>query len=144
MISADEIRANIEAYDAWALRALMRLWAEQTPAEKFAGQDVGTRNGRGFSPHDTAGMTQLAERIEAGHKLTRAEIDYLKRELPKYARQIRRLMAEAALDQLLAEIDGTMLAAKQARKLGEAKAHRAHANELFERFDELQHIAIRG
>jgi hypothetical protein len=143
MKSRDEIRAMISDSDAGAIRALVVLYAQQTPEEQRSGEH-GPSNGRGFSPMHTAGMTRLAWRLEDGGKLERAEVDYLRRALPQYAGQIRRVMAERELDRLDAEINDVLAEIKASRGMREKKRLNERLGGLFAEFDRLQTIAIKG
>lgn len=94
----EELRELLGTEDRWAIRGLLRLYEEQTPAEQFVGRDVGVRNGRGFSPIDAAFLSAAAEDLLDRGRISRSKLDAVKRRVPTYARQLLRICATERLE----------------------------------------------
>jgi hypothetical protein len=75
---------------AWALRGLMRIYAEQTESEKEYGVTA-FHNGRGFTGVDADILTSFAKRFEWKGSLTGPQMAVLFDKMPKYATQLYRL-----------------------------------------------------
>lgn len=77
------ILADIEAMK----RALLIVYNNQTLSEQHAGTSLES-NGTGFDRNDVRELSEIAKKVERGHKLSAREVDYVQWKLPKYWRQI--------------------------------------------------------
>ena len=84
------IRLLLGSNEKWALKGLVRIYANQTADEK---SDETTRhdNGVGFTGTDGHFMTSLAKQYIARGKLSEVQMSFIFRKMPKYARQLERV-----------------------------------------------------
>lgn len=88
------IKQMVATNDAWALRALSRIYEYQTTAEQTAGH---TRdlNGVGFSGADSEILSSFADQLLRGRKMSEKQMVIIHRKMPKYARQLMRIADSA-------------------------------------------------
>lgn len=70
-----------------AIDALMRIYSFQTENEKSDGYTE-EFNGVGFSGVDSEFLSSLAENYKKYHRLSEGQISWVKKCMPKYARQL--------------------------------------------------------
>jgi hypothetical protein len=83
-------KGKIAQNDQWALRAAIRLVQLQT-AEEVASSATLDSNGVGLGAFDADIVTSIVLKYTAGIKLSRGQLDVLRRKMPKYAGQLYRL-----------------------------------------------------
>ena len=88
---ADHIRERVGMNPAWARRALLALYDEQTEAEK-ADPTFHESNGMGFSPQDQEFLSSLAEQALRHETFSSKQLGWLYKLLPKYSKQIVKLI----------------------------------------------------
>ena len=86
------IREKIATNDKWAIRALMRVYANQTADEQSIGATV-QHNGIGFTGSDAEFLTSLAQQFDRRGSLSPKQIAVLHRVMPKYAKQLEAVAA---------------------------------------------------
>ena len=79
---------------AWARRALLALYDEQSPEEQADPVNVHESNGRGFSPADQEFLSSLAVQVRSNLTLSQKQLGWLFKLLPKYAGQMVKLVRE--------------------------------------------------
>lgn len=84
------IRQQLGSNPAWALRALIRIYENQTAAEQAAHATV-EHNGVGFTGADAEILTSLAEQYSKRRSLSEKQMALLFKRIPKYARQLERM-----------------------------------------------------
>jgi hypothetical protein len=87
------IRQKLGMDPAWARRALLALYDEQSPEEQADPVNVHESNGRGFSPADQEFLSSLAVQSQTG-SLSQKQLGWLYNLLPKYAGQMVKLVRE--------------------------------------------------
>ncbi len=85
-----DLKEKIASRESWALGALMRVYGLQDADERAAGQTA-HRNGRGFNRYDDELLTNFAEQYTRKGHLSRKQIEWTCRLMPKYAGQIIKL-----------------------------------------------------
>lgn len=88
------IKANIETSQKAALKAMLRVYAEQTTSEKAWGV-TSDLNGRGFSKVDGHVITNIAKEYARTGVITETGLVQIKRRMPKYAEQLFLLALES-------------------------------------------------
>lgn len=90
------MRAQISGSDKQALKALLRIHAEQTKAEQF---DKATNcyNGVGFTKADARILSSMADWAKTHGGLTPKQLAVVKRKIPKYAGQLVALSLKTGL-----------------------------------------------
>lgn len=83
-------KGKIAQNDSWALRAAVRMVELQT-AEEVASRATLSSNGVGLGAFDADIITSIVQKHLAGNRLTRKQLDVLRRTMPKYAGQLYRL-----------------------------------------------------
>lgn len=78
---------KLEHNQAWAIRGLMVVYANQT-ADEQANGTVHVHNGKGFVPTDAKILSSYAEQYKAKNSLSEKQVAVLYRKMPKYARQL--------------------------------------------------------
>lgn len=81
------IKAQIRSSDNKAIHALMTVYANQEDFEKDKAKTM-VSNFIGFSSVDAPYLTSLAEQYHISGSLSKNQIGYLKRIMPKYANQL--------------------------------------------------------
>lgn len=85
------LKARLAVDARWAQKGLLRIYKEQTDAEK-ATSTTREDNGVGFSGFDAEILTSLVEWIQAGRDLTPWQVNkVLLKKMPKYAGQLIKL-----------------------------------------------------
>lgn len=88
------IRQKLGENPAWARRALLALYDEQSPEEQADPVNVHESNGRGFSPADQEFLSSLAMQANSGFSFSAKQLGWLYKLLPKYAGQMVKLVRE--------------------------------------------------
>ena len=83
----DFIKHKCATDPRWALRALERIYADQTRAEQAAGH-TSEHNGVGFSGVDGDILSSFAEQFARRRSLSPKQMEILFKKMPKYARQL--------------------------------------------------------
>lgn len=81
------LKKKLSEDDRWALRALSVVYSNQTSDEAVSG-DTHYYNDVGFTKFDCAFLTSLAEQYRENGKLSRKQLQYLKKVIPKYWNQV--------------------------------------------------------
>jgi hypothetical protein len=79
----EHLRQRLANNDRWALRALVRIYQNQTAREATI-----ERNGIGFTGPDAEILTSFASQYQRRGRLTEKQMMILRRRIPAYARQI--------------------------------------------------------
>ena len=83
----EQLRHRLASNDRWALRALMRIYQNQTADEQCREATI-ERNGIGFTGPDAEILTSFARQYQRRGRLTEKQMIILRRRIPAYARQI--------------------------------------------------------
>lgn len=86
------LRQKLSMDPAWARRALLALYDEQTEAERADPHNVHESNGGGFSPQDQEFLSSLAEQALRDESFSMKQLGWLYTLLPKYSKQIVKLI----------------------------------------------------
>ncbi len=78
---------------AWAERGLLAIYQKQTFDEQQA-RDVKWHNGVGFRPQDADFLTGMTKRVQQNQHLTEKQKFYIFKIMPKYARQLVKIVKE--------------------------------------------------
>ena len=92
------VRYQLANNPAWAIRALVRIHAEnQTPSERAMGATV-EDNGIGFSGADAEFLSSLAQSFARYGNLTAKQTTFVLRIMPRYSRQVIAMADRAKLE----------------------------------------------
>ena len=80
-------RQKLETSRAWAERALVVLHDYQTQSERDA-YSTTEHNGVGFTAWDAPLLSEMAEQLKRGQRLSDYQLRMAQRRVPKYARQL--------------------------------------------------------
>lgn len=94
------IRQQLENNPDWAKRALMRIYENQTEAEKVTGETV-EYNGVGFTGVDANILTSFAEGLKKYGSLTVKQMVLLHKKIGKYANQIYNITDVEKLEKIM-------------------------------------------
>jgi hypothetical protein len=83
----EQLRHRLASNDRWALRALMRIYQNQTADEQCQETTI-ERNGIGFTGPDAEILTSFARQYQRRGCLSPKQMIILRRRIPAYARQI--------------------------------------------------------
>jgi len=83
----EQLRQRLTSNDRWALRALMRIYQNQTADEQCRETTI-ERNGIGFTGPDAEILTSFARQYQRRGCLSPKQMIILRRRMPAYARQI--------------------------------------------------------
>jgi len=83
----EQLRLRLASQDRWALRALLRIYQNQTADEQCREATI-ERNGIGFSGPDAEILTSFARQYQQRGWLSDKQMAILRRRIPAYARQI--------------------------------------------------------
>ncbi len=83
----EQLRHRLASNDRWALRALMRIYQNQTADEQNSESTI-ERNGIGFTGPDAEILTSFARQYQRRGSLSPKQMIILRRRIPAYARQI--------------------------------------------------------
>lgn len=84
------IREMLATDARWALKALVRIYDNQTADEKSS-EDTKHDNGIGFTGSDAHLLTSYAKQYNARGSLSPKQMTYVFKKMPKYARQLERV-----------------------------------------------------
>ncbi len=93
----NEWKEKIKDKNAWALRAALKIYKQQTEEEKYHGETVES-NGLGFTAFDAAGVTRVVITYQRTGRISWSDIYYLRRVMPKYASQLYRIIKDESCD----------------------------------------------
>lgn len=88
-----EWKDKLERDDHWAVRALMRVYQEQTADERNS-HVTRYANNVGFTAFDAELLTSFAHRYDRFGHLSEKQMEVLHNRIPKYAGQLYRLTYE--------------------------------------------------
>ncbi len=71
----------------WAVRALLRIYEDQTAEEQAVGH-TRVHNGVGFSGVDGEILSSFAEQVQRGRTLSAKQMAIVFKKMPRYARQL--------------------------------------------------------
>ena len=83
----EQLRQRLAQNDRWALRALLRIYQNQTDDERSREATI-ERNGIGFTGPDAEILTSFASQYQRRGRLSDKQMTILRRRIPAYARQI--------------------------------------------------------
>jgi hypothetical protein len=83
----EQLRHRLASNDRWALRALLRIYQNQTADEQCREATI-ERNGIGFTGPDAEILTSFARQYQRRGCLSPKQMVILRRRIPAYARQI--------------------------------------------------------
>jgi hypothetical protein len=83
----EQLRQRLASNDRWALRALMRIYHNQTADEQNSESTI-ERNCIGFTGPDAEILTSFARQYQRRGSLSPKQMIILRRRIPAYARQI--------------------------------------------------------
>jgi hypothetical protein len=83
----EQLRHRLASNDRWALRALIRIYQNQTADEQCREATI-ERNGIGFTGPDAEILTSFARQYQRRGGLSERQMIILRRRIPAYARQI--------------------------------------------------------
>lgn len=95
----EAIQALLARNDKAVIRALLQIWARQTPSEKSA-RDSRTLNDVGFTAADAPKLSRIAMQVARGMALSPGEIDFIRPRIMKYHRQLLDIVMASQLAQL--------------------------------------------
>jgi hypothetical protein len=108
------LRRKLAENDMWALRGLMRIYDRQTADEKASGSTK-EFNKMGFTGVDAEFLSSLAQQYDKYGRLSSKQKIWLKKKMPKYAKQI---YSVSDMDKLLKAYEReSMTASRVAREL---------------------------
>jgi len=81
------IRKQTSTSAKWAVRALVRIYANQTEDERCA-HATKHDNGIGFTGADAEILSSFAEQVNKGQTLSPKQMALLFKKIPKYAKQL--------------------------------------------------------
>lgn len=87
-------KSKLASDPQWAIRGLLRIYEEQTAAEKMS-STTHVDNGVGFTGLDAGILTSFATYYKRHQKFSEAQLKLLMKRIPKYAGQLYRLTAKA-------------------------------------------------
>jgi len=91
------LRQRLATDPRWALRALIRIYQNQTADEQSKDAAI-ERNGIGFSGPDAEILSSFARQYLRRRALSPKQMNLLQRKIPSYARQILRCSDSARLE----------------------------------------------
>ncbi len=83
------IKAKVAVDAKWAIRGLLRIYADQTADEQAVG-DTCVHNGVGFSGIDGVILSSFASQIESGRNMSEKQMNLIFKKMPKYAMQLEK------------------------------------------------------
>jgi hypothetical protein len=92
----EQLRHRLASNDRWALRALMRIYQNQTADEQCRETTI-ERNGIGFTGPDAEILTSFARQYQRRGGLSERQMIILRRRIQAYARQILQCSETARL-----------------------------------------------
>jgi hypothetical protein len=86
------IRENLSKDARWAIRGMLRVFANQTQDEQVQ-EDTKHHNGIGFTGADAHLLTSFSKQVHAGRTLSEKQMFHVFKRMPKYAAQLEREVA---------------------------------------------------
>lgn len=83
----ENMRLRLASDDRWTLRALVRIYHNQTSDEQASERTI-ERNGIGFSGPDSEILSSFARQYLQRGRLSDRQMVILRRKMPSYAKQI--------------------------------------------------------
>jgi hypothetical protein len=93
----EHLRQRLATDHRWALRALIRIYQNQTADEQSKDATI-ERNGIGFSGPDAEILSSFARQYLRRRSLSPKQMNLLQRKIPSYARQILQCSDAARLE----------------------------------------------
>lgn len=84
------VRGMLGSNPQWALRGLMRVYANQTAEEQNIEATV-EHNGVGFTGSDAKLLSSFAEQVQRGRQMSPKQLAIIYKKMPKYSRQLVKL-----------------------------------------------------
>jgi hypothetical protein len=84
---AEYIKNQLATNQAWAVKALVKVYTLQTMDEQITGQ-TSNLNGIGFNGIDSKILSSFAEQVNKGRNLSVKQISILHKKMPRYHKQI--------------------------------------------------------
>ena len=84
---ADYIRNQLATNQAWAVKALVKVYTLQTLDEQVTGQTANL-NGVGFSGVDSKILSSFAEQVNKGRTLSVKQMAIVYKKMPRYHKQV--------------------------------------------------------
>jgi hypothetical protein len=81
------IKEMVAVDSRWAIKGLLRIYADQTAEEQAAGH-THVHNGVGFSGVDGEILSSFAEQINKGRNMSPKQMILIHKKMPKYAAQL--------------------------------------------------------
>lgn len=94
------LKEKLKSDDAWAKRALIRIFEFQTTDEKVA-EHTKDHNGVGFTGFDGELLTSFAKQLNRRGYLSERQMDVLRGKMPKYWRQLVAISDQQKLDSMV-------------------------------------------
>jgi hypothetical protein len=94
-------RDRLENNAAWAVKGMLRIFAEQTSAEQETEQTT-EHNGVGYTGVDAELLTSYSKQYLAKGYLSPKQMKYVHKKMPKYAGQLLKLSDAAKVETLAA------------------------------------------
>ena len=99
----DFLKVQIATRDHQAIKALITVYNNQTDSEQSS-ETTKVHNGVGFTPIDAEFMTSLAKQYLEKKSLSKKQLIYVKKTMPKYASQ---LIEQAIANGKITKVDGS-------------------------------------
>jgi hypothetical protein len=84
---AEYIKNKLATNEAWAVKALVKVYTLQTLDEQATGQ-TSNLNGVGFSGIDSRLLSSFAEQVNKGRTLSPKQMSILYKKMPRYHKQV--------------------------------------------------------
>jgi hypothetical protein len=84
---ADYIKNQLATNQAWAVKALVKVYTLQTMDEQITGQ-TSNLNGIGFNGIDSKILSSFAEQVNKGRNLSEKQMKIIYKKMPRYHKQI--------------------------------------------------------
>lgn len=82
------VREMLATNQAWALRALVRIYTENQTEQEKTIEDTTENNGIGFTGTDGNFLSSLAKQFITRGSLSTKQMQFVLKKMPKYARQV--------------------------------------------------------
>jgi membrane-bound lytic murein transglycosylase len=82
------VRQQLATNEAWALKALVRIFKENQTSSEQSMEATTDDNGIGFTGTDGHFLTSLAKQYISRGKLSDKQMVHVMKKMPKYARQV--------------------------------------------------------
>lgn len=84
---AEYIKNQLATNQAWAVKALVKVYTLQTLDEQVTGQTANL-NGVGFSGIDSKILSSFAEQVNKGRTLSEKQMKIIYKKMPRYHKQV--------------------------------------------------------